>query len=180
MPSWLWVTLRTVDAALIGLAGIVVGALLTGTGRYFSQRRDAWREARASGLLLLAEVRALRGAQHDDAVVATTRLGTTTWSAHKAVLAGFRQGTYPSGFKAPEWLTLASHMAELEALYVNHHADADGTWWTAAQHELSEAYRSLSRFGEDPPVFRYVVCAMLRAVARRPRAWIGRVAKLVR
>lgn len=49
------------DQALIGLAGIVVGALLGGTGKYFTQRRDAWARARTSGLLLLADVRALRG-----------------------------------------------------------------------------------------------------------------------
>jgi hypothetical protein len=52
--------------ALIAFAGIVVGALLGGTGKYFTQRRDAWIVTRASGLLLLADVHALCDARRSD------------------------------------------------------------------------------------------------------------------
>jgi hypothetical protein len=48
-----------VDQALIGLAGVFVGAALGGTGKYFTTRRDRWLVARASGLILLADTQAI-------------------------------------------------------------------------------------------------------------------------
>ena len=148
--------------ALIGLAGIVVGTLLGGTGKYWLLRRDAWREARSSGLLLLADIRALRNAQSAIGVVSDTELGVKSWEAHRQVLAGFRRGNFPSGFRAPEWLELAGHFARLTELYAAGELDADRQRWREAQDELAAAERLLARFEQDPPVFAYVVRASLR------------------
>jgi hypothetical protein len=146
------------DQALIGLAGIVIGILLGGTGKYFTQRRDAWIQARASGLLILADVCALLDAQPDDPVVAGTELGVKTWESHRQTLAAFRKGTYPNGFKANEWLCLARHFAALETLNAKRpSSEEDGAWWVCAQREFVEAKRLLARFEKDPPVVRHAI-----------------------
>ena len=149
------------DEALVGLAGIVVGALLGGTGRYWLLRRDAWSQARASGLLLLADVRALRAAQPTDRVVSETELGVRSWASAREVLAGFRRGNFPNGYRAPEWLELAGHFARLDQLR-NGWEPADGMEWRRAQAELEAAERLLGRFENDPPVFGYVVKGTFR------------------
>jgi hypothetical protein len=151
-----------VEEALIGLAGIVVGTVLGGTGKYWLLRRDAWRDARTSGLLLLADVRALRKAQATARIVSTTELGAKSWRAQRKVLAAFRRGNFPNGFRAPEWLELAGHFAQLEQLYGEHRGDVEGEWWTRAQEEFDAAERLLARFGDDPPVFAYVLGSRLR------------------
>jgi hypothetical protein len=143
--------------ALIGLAGIVIGALLGGSGKYWLLRRDAWREARTSGLLLLAEVRALREADPADPVVSDTELGAKAWEAHRQVLAGFRQGSFPNGYRAPEWLQLARHFAHLKKIHMTDKPAGDRDWWNRAKQELDAAERLLARFENDPPVFGYVV-----------------------
>jgi hypothetical protein len=138
-----------VDEALVALAGIVVGALLGGTGRYWLLRRGAWSRARTSGLLLLADVRALRAAQPTDRIVTETELGVRSWASSREVLAGFRRGNFPNGYRAPEWLELAEHFARLDQIY-HGWEPADGKKWRRAQTEL------------DPPVFGYVVKGTLR------------------
>jgi len=139
----------------------VLGTVLGGTGKYWLLRRDAWREARTSGLLLLADVRALREAQVTAPVVSGTELGVKSWKSQRKVLAGFRRGNFPNGFKAPEWLKLASHFAHLEELYGAHQLEGDGDWWRQAQVELGAAERLLARFEADPPVFWYVLRATI-------------------
>jgi hypothetical protein len=151
-----------VKEALIGVAGIVVGTLLGGTGKYWLLRRDAWSEARTSGLLLLADVRALREAHAGSRVVTDTELGVKSWDSHRQVLAGFRQGNFPNGFRAPEWLELAGHFAHLKELDTTHQPERDGDRWSDAQDELVATERLLARFEQDPPVFGYVVRAALR------------------
>lgn len=148
--------------ALIGLAGILVGTLLGGTGKYWLLRRDAWRDARTSGLLLLADVRALLEAQATARVVSDTELGVKSWQSHRQVLAGFRRGNFPNGFRAPEWLELARHFAHLDELYAGHESERGREWWKHAQAELAEAERLLARFEDDPPVLRYIVQARFR------------------
>jgi hypothetical protein len=155
------------DAALIGLAGIVVGTLLGGTGRYWLLRRDLWREARTSGLLLLADVRALREAQATARVVSDTKLGVSSWESHRKVLAEFRRGSFPNGFKAPEWLELAVHFAHLREFSITDEPEGDGDSWSRAQNELAAAERLLARFEEDPPVLGYVLRAPLKALSGR-------------
>lgn len=148
-------------AALIGLAGIAVGTLLGGTGKYWLLRRDAWREARTSGLLLLANVRALRKAPAAARVVSDTELGVKSWESHRQVLAGFRRGNFPNGFSASEWLELAGHFAQIENFYTAHQPEGDGDWWSRAQDELAAAESLLARFEDDPPVLGYVLRASL-------------------
>jgi hypothetical protein len=157
------------DQALIGLAGIVVGALLGGTGKYFTQRRDAWRQARASGLLLLADVKALLLATDCDPVIARTELGVASWNAQREVLAAFRKGKYPSGFVANEWLSLADCFARLESLYATRPAQHDVEWWGKVRAQLSTAAVLLARFSKDPPVVRSVIKAALPDRFRRTR-----------
>lgn len=145
------------DDALIAVGGVVVGALLGGTGKYFTQRRDVWTQTRASGLLLLADVRALRDAQLTDRIVAETAIGVKTWKAHREVLVRFRRGNYPSGFIASEWLTLARCFAHLDELQADLSSGRDAEWWQAVQRELKAAEQLLARFEPDGPVLRYVV-----------------------
>lgn len=149
------------DEALVGLVGIVFGALLGGTGRYWLLRRDAWSRARTSGLLLLADVRALRAAQPTDRIVTETEFGVNSWASQREVLAGFRRGNFPNGYRAPEWLELASHFARLGQIRDGWQA-ADGEKWRRAQAELEAAEGLLARFEDDPPVFGYVVTGIFR------------------
>lgn len=148
--------------ALIGLAGIVVGVLLGGIGKYFTQRRDAWARARTSGLLLLADVRTLLAAGPTDPVVAETAVGINSWKAHRETLAGFRRGTFPSGLRAPEWLALAECFAHLERLRAARDKDRGVEEWKKATEQLQRAEKLLNRFENDPPVVPYVVRRSLR------------------
>lgn len=148
--------------ALIGLAGLLLGTLLGGTGKYWLLRRDAWSTARTSGLLVLADVRALRGADPGAPLVAETELGTRTWEEHRQVLAGFRRGNFPNGFRAPEWLELASHFARLKQLHAAGSDREDADAWSGVQQELAAAERLLSRFEHDPAVLGYVLRASFR------------------
>jgi hypothetical protein len=149
--------------AVIGLAGVVAGLVFGGTGKYFNQRRDAWLRARAAGLLLLADVRALRDAEEADLVVAETQLGAKSWASHRQTLAGFRRGTYPNGLTAPDWLKLAGHFARLKKINdarneINDARNARRSdLWCEAQHELAEVEGLLRGFELDPPVLPYVV-----------------------
>lgn len=141
------------DEALIGLAGIVVGALLGATGTYFRLRRDAWIEARANGLVLLADVCALLAASPTDHVVGDTLLGTKTWDRRGEALVRFRRGNYPSGLNASEWLRLAGHFAQLREL-------ARGLPlcdWKLVKAELTASKELLDCFDFDPPVLPYVI-----------------------
>jgi hypothetical protein len=146
-----------VDQALVAVAGIVIGALLGGSGKYFTSRRDAWAEARASGLLLLAEVRALLEDSHPDGVDAGASLGVKSWESHQVTLAHFRRGSFPNGFKAPEWLTLAACFARLKRFQEEPVADRGDNWSKSVRNELLVAERLLARFEDDPPVFSHVV-----------------------
>jgi hypothetical protein len=146
-----------VEEALIAIAGAVVGTALGGTGKYWLLRRDAWREARTSGLLLLADVRALCQAEAGARIVTDTEFGVKTWESQRQVLAGFRRGNFPNGYRAPEWLELAGHFAELREFYSEYHPDENDDLWRRAKEKLAAAECLLVRFREDPPVFWYVV-----------------------
>jgi hypothetical protein len=146
-----------VDQALVAVAGIVIGALLGGSGKYFTSRRDAWAEARASGLLLLAGVRAVREARLADPFDAS--FGVESWESNEAILAHFRRGSFPNGFKAPEWLALAACFARLERFQAQPQADRGDEWSTGVDSELLAAEELLSPFEDDPPVVGYVIRA---------------------
>lgn len=148
--------------ALIGLAGVLVGTLLGGTGKYWLLRRDAWGEARTSGLLLLADVRSLQKAQPRARVASETEFGVKSWESEREILAGFRRGNFPNGFRAREWLRLAGHFAELRELFNAYQSGGDDKAWSRAQRELAAAESLLDRFEEDPKVFWYVVRAAIR------------------
>jgi hypothetical protein len=156
------------DVALVGAAALVAGTLLGGTGKYFSLRRDAWREARTSGLLLLADVRAIRAAQAPAPVVSDARLMVESWKEeHRRVLAGFRRGMFPHGLVAPEWLTLAGHFTSLERLCAEHRpGEDDDRWRSRAGSDLAGAEGLLARFENDPPVVGYVCWAAFRRILR--------------
>ncbi|MEY2513625.1 MAG: hypothetical protein QOJ89_983 [bacterium] len=141
------------SAAIVGLVGIVVGALLGGTGKYFTQRRDAWLKARASGLALLAEVRAVRAALAAGRL--TTVVAIEGWTTHGEVLASFRRGNYPSGLVASEWLKLAAGFAELATLDAK--AVRDEAWTERVDHELRAAQEILKGFEHDPAVLPSVI-----------------------
>jgi hypothetical protein len=147
-----------VDEALIGLAGIVVGAVLGALGTYFRLRRDAWSEARAAGLVLLAAVSAAR--QHSAHSEDVGRL-LETWDNRGEVLAKFRRGNYPSGLPGPEWLLLAGHIASLRALQASD-KPRDPAWSKLAGEQLDGAEHLLGSFKSDPPVFTYFVVTGLR------------------
>ena len=155
------------DQALIALAGIVVGAVLGGTGKYFTQRRDAWSQARTSGLLLLAEVRAVRQ-QGSTGSAADPQAAVTCWESQRAVLAGFRRGNYPNGLRANEWLTLADRFTKIRNLSQQDSVDVAARR-RDADASLAEAEKLLARFEDDPPVFSYVLLSALRLRGPRHR-----------
>jgi hypothetical protein len=111
---------------------------------------------------LLADVRALCGAEPGSRVVSATELGVKSWEAHREVLAGFRRGNFPNGFRAAEWLELARHFAQLKERDPASVTNRDGDRWSDAQAELVAAERLLARFEQDPPVFGYVIRSALR------------------
>ena len=159
----------TVTAALAGAAGVLLGAFAGGITKYWGLRRDAWSEARASGLILLADVRALRAAESSGApVVSDTELGVKSWRSHRQVLAKFRRGNFPSGFYADEWLELARHFALLEKLHGQSETEADPNRWKRAQSELAAAEDLLVQFEEDPKVFWYVLGFRVQPPSRNP------------
>jgi hypothetical protein len=146
-----------VDQALVAVAGIVIGALLGGSGKYFTSRRDAWAKARQGGLLLLAQVRALLAAGPSGTVNADISLGVESWKSHEATLAHFRRGSFPNGFKAPEWLALAACFARLERFQAEPEGGRDEEWRKSVGDELLAAEQLLEQFEDDPPVLGYVV-----------------------
>jgi hypothetical protein len=169
-----------VDQALVAVAGIVIGALLGGSGKYFTSRRDAWAEARASGLLLLANVRAVREVHLSEPFNPEASFGVKGWESHGAILAHFRRGSFPNGFKAPEWLAVAACFARLESFRAAPKADRDVEWSKSVDSELLAAERLLAPFEADPPVFGYVVrtgamnfIETLGRAGMRLDAWIG-------
>lgn len=145
------------DQVLVAVVGVVIGAVLGGSGKYFTSRRDAWAETRASGLLLLAEVRALLEIRLSEMVDAGASLGVKSWESHQTTLAHFRRGSFPNGFKAPEWLALAACFARLKRFEAEPKADRGDEWARMAGDELLDAERLLAPFEQDPPVFSYVV-----------------------
>jgi hypothetical protein len=150
--------------ALIGLAGVIGGLVLGGVGKYFTQRRDAWLEARAAGLMLLADVRRLHSAIHDGSVVAA-ELGVKSWEQQREALARFRRGSYPSGLKAPEWLRLAAHFAQLQTFSDSNQR----TRQVDARCELKGVVELLTPFERDPAVLPYVLKTGLHKVRKRLR-----------
>jgi hypothetical protein len=148
-----------VQEALIAIGAAILGTAAGGTGKYWLLRRDAWREARTSGLLLLADVRALCKAKASDRIVTDTEFGVKTWGSQREVLAGFRKGNFPNGYKAPEWLELAGLFAELKELYSKYQARQNDDLWRDAKKKLGDAKCLLDRFEDDPSVFWYVVKA---------------------
>jgi hypothetical protein len=151
------------ESVLSGVAGALLGVLFGGTGKYWALRRDAWTDARKSGLLLLADVRALMAAAPEERVVVSKRLGLGSWETHRATLAGFRRGTFPNGYEASEWLDLAAHFASLEQLLQLHQdGRSDPSLWAKANDAWTGAEQLLVRFKDDPPVVGYVLKASFR------------------
>jgi hypothetical protein len=155
------------DEALIALAGVVVGALLGGTGTYFRLRRDLWSDARANGLVLLAEVQALKSRPHGQ-LFAGTLLAIKSWDFRREALVKFRRGNYPSGLRAREWLELAGHFEALRALSARA-APPDDTnecneceECTNVKNELEGAARILTGFARDQAVLPHVVATGVR------------------
>jgi hypothetical protein len=148
-----------VDQALIGLAGVFVGAVgtaFTGAGKYFTNRRDAWIVARASGLILLADARATLASQSHGGDIDISPL-LTSWQANRVILAGFRRGAYPSGFRASEWLALAAGFARLTTLNEVKQCERDARWQAAASNEARGVEALLDDFADDPKVFSSVL-----------------------
>ena len=168
------------DQVIVGVVGIVVGTLLGGSGKYFRLRRDAWTEARASGLLVLAEVQALSDACRADPVAAGTSVAVKDWELHGKTLAHFRRGNFPNGFKAEEWLELASCVARLERLRAAPSSDPDGKWRMSVNRELADAERLLARFEADPAVFLYVVRTGLKKYITAPFRLVGKSIDAIR
>jgi hypothetical protein len=146
-----------VDQALVAVAGIVIGALLGGSGKYFTSRRDAWAEARASGLVLLADVRALLETHLSEVIDPGASLEVKGWESHQVTLAHFRRGGFPNGFRAPEWLALAACFARLKRYGAEPKAGRGDKWSKSVGEELLAAERLLAPFEQDPPVLSYVV-----------------------
>jgi hypothetical protein len=148
-----------VNEAVLGLAGVVAGLVVGNTGKYFGQRRNAWREARGAGLIVLADVRALHAAPAGRRLAGARRLAAS-WDANRQVLATFRRGTYPNGLMAYEWVRLADAFARLAACLPPAAAD----WWEDAQPHLHTIEDILSDFMYDPAV----VWHNIRALVWRP------------
>ncbi len=157
------------DQAIIGFVGIVAGLLLGGIGKYFTARRDAWLLARAHGLILLADVQATLASQSRGENTDLSPL-LASWQANCEILASFRRGSYPSGFKAPEWLMLAAGFARLAALDEVKRGKRDERWQAAVSDELRKAERLLDHFASDPGVLGYVVG---HALGRKPKSPSG-------
>jgi hypothetical protein len=141
-----------VDSALIGIAGAVLGLFLGGTGKYFTQRRDAWLPARAAGLQLLANIRALGDVSDGDSAVAACDTAIGAWALQGEALAVFRRGSYPSGLKASEWLKLATCFATLERLSSTRGED----WQADIKQQFNDVERLLKPFENDPAVVSFV------------------------
>ena len=158
-------------SALIGLAGVGVGALLSGAGKYWTGRRDAWRQARASGLLVLGDLRALnqikRTGDTDQQSLAcvrrdAARTAILTWAAQREILAAFRPGTYPNGLTASQWLELSDRFARLAQLEAEHVCGCDERWWSEARSELQGAQENLACFENDPRVVWHAIKKILK------------------
>jgi len=174
------------DSAVIGLAGVVAGLVVGNGGKYFGQRRDAWREARAAGLIVLADMRALRSAPQG-ARLATAHTLVETWAAKREVLASFRRGNYPNGFKAEEWVKVAGALGRLEASLLTAtevglapagaSSDADPVleetsaphWWVEVERHLRRSEKILSDFEHDPGVVWHNIRAGVSRRFRRTR-----------
>lgn len=122
---------------------------------------------------MLAEVRglhsALRDASSSDPVVAGTSVAVKGWESHGETLAHFRRGNFPNGFRAPEWLELASCFAQLERFQAAPRTSRDIDWLKDVNSELVEAEQLLTGFKDDPPVFGYVIKTGLRKYLRAAR-----------
>jgi hypothetical protein len=152
-----------VDSALIGIAGAVLGLFLGGTGKYFTQRRDAWLPARAAGLLLLANMRALGDLRDENSTAAACDTAIGAWERQREALALFRRGSYPSGLKALQWLELAGCFATLERL-----SAIRGKGWKAdVKLQITKVEDLLESFEKDPAVVPYVFKAGCRKAWKR-------------
>jgi hypothetical protein len=109
------------ESAVIGLIGVVVGALLSGTTTFIMAQRAEARQARAAARLLEAELRSvaedlnlLTAALTDDNVAdlrALLRLPPQrAWDAHKPLLAAV--------LTSPEWYAVAAAYESLDYLRV--------------------------------------------------------------
>ena len=144
-----------------GVAGFTFGHFFT----YFSDRRDSWLDARASGLLLLSAVHVSRKRAEAKNGTVEVAAALTVWDAQKQVLVKFRQGRYPSGLRSHEWLDLASRFATLERLEakrtVNRVPDDDEAACRAVLAELSPVEAVLKRFRGHGSVALYVISPRL-------------------
>jgi hypothetical protein len=160
---------------VVGLIGASAGLVVGNSSKYFGQRRDAWREARAAGLNVLADVRALR-ALPEGAGIATAQRLARTWAAERQMLATFRRGNYPNGLTAVEWVTVADAFAHLEArLPMAPDAESvapdaeSGSWWKEVQPQLRLIETVLADFKHDPSVVRHVSRAFVSKDFRHSR-----------
>jgi hypothetical protein len=104
-----------VTAAIFGLVGVVVGAIIASAGQYFIDRRGNWNAARAAGLVLYSILdRSEKMVKADPASMANEALAEA-WAANREALL-FRRGNFPSGLSVAQWLALGDHFAQLELL----------------------------------------------------------------
>lgn len=106
--------------AIIGLIGVFIGALLSGTATFIMARRAEARQARAAARLLETELRTVAGDLYqlttalkypDDYADWRTMLRLPpqrAWDAHKALLA--------TVLTSPEWYAVATAYESLDAL----------------------------------------------------------------
>jgi hypothetical protein len=108
-------------------------------------RRKGWTSARAAGLQLIADLERLidelegGAAPHD--------LGSNVWAAHREALL-FRQGNFPSGLDAANWLNLARCFNELDQMT---EAELDEAGRQKSLVQLRHAVQVLQVFEPDQP-----------------------------
>jgi hypothetical protein len=165
-------------AAIFGVAGSVAGFTFGHSFTYFTDRRDSWLDARASGLLLLSAVRISReDAEAEDGRV-DVAAALAVWDANKHVLVKFRRGRYPSGLKSRQWLDLASRFETLERLEAKRTftmvSDKDREACRAVLGELRQIEAVLRPFGRQGAVALYVISPRLARWWKRVRKAIKR------
>ena len=126
--------------ALIGVAGVIVGATLGGTGKYFTARKGGSCE-RLVGSGRCS--RAPRGSLQRCPGGRQQR----NWELNVGVTSPHARGiparTFPNGFKAAGWLCLAGKFARLKELDPVRRMDGSAAWWR-------NALRTVARLEPDP------------------------------
>src|SRR5262245_969182 len=142
-------------AAIFGLLGVLVGAIIAGFSTYFMDRRRGWLAARAAGLLTIDDLKDARkdvAAARPDLAAATPAIERSlqSWENHREALL-HRRGTTPSGVDAREWLELGVRFRTLRRLADRPDPFAD------ADKAYAELLAILCVFQDDRPAFPEVV-----------------------